>query len=243
MSSAPITHGHLLDGRVAYAQPTAGFRSGIEPVLLAAAIPARVGDSVLEAGSGAGATLLCLTARVPGVETTGIEVNATLTALAEQNAQTNGWTTMCFIAADIAESPPSGMFDHACANPPYHPAASTRSPDAGRDAAKRGSDGLLAVWAGALGRHLRPRGTLTFILPAVALPQAVAALAAVGCAPTALLPLWPKAGRPAKLVLLQGVKGGRSPFQVLPGLVLHTASGGFTPEAEAVLRDGAALPI
>ena len=46
-----------------------------------------------------------------------------------------------------------------------------------------------------------------------------------------------------KLVLLRGVKGGRGALRVLPGLVLHAAAGGFTPEAEAVLRDGEALAM
>src|SRR5579872_4607250 len=111
MSVSTITHGHLLAGRVAYAQPRAGFRSGIEPVLLAAAVPAQPGDRVLEAGSGAGATLLCLTARVAGVQTTGIEKNEQLTALARQNAEANGWTAMCLLAADIAEAAFVETFD------------------------------------------------------------------------------------------------------------------------------------
>jgi tRNA1Val (adenine37-N6)-methyltransferase len=241
MPSPIITRGYLLAGRVAYAQPSTGFRSGIEPVLLAATVPARSGDTVLEAGSGAGATLLCLTARVPGVETTGIDINKRLTALARQNAQANGWPTMRFIVGDVANAPSIGAFDHACANPPYHPADGTRSPDVERDAAKRGSEGLLAVWVGTLSRHLRPRGTLTLILPAATLPRAVAAFAEGGCTPTALVPLWPRAGRPAKLILLQGVKHGQSSFKVRSGLVLHTADGGYTPEAEAVLRNGLAL--
>jgi tRNA1(Val) A37 N6-methylase TrmN6 len=44
-------------------------------------------------------------------------------------------------------------------------------------------------------------------------------------------------------MMLRAVKGGRSPFRVLPGLVLHTADGGFTSEAEAILRDGAPLTL
>ena len=63
-----ITEGTLLGGRVRYAQLGAGFRSGIEPVLLAATIPARCGQVVIEGGSGVGAGLLCLHARVPGIE-------------------------------------------------------------------------------------------------------------------------------------------------------------------------------
>jgi tRNA1(Val) A37 N6-methylase TrmN6 len=236
-----LTHGHLLGERVRYAQPRDGFRSGIEPVLLAAAVPARPGDRVLEAGSGAGAALLCLAARVRGAQGTGIEQDASLVALAQENAAANGWPELHFITGDIAAQSLAGTFDHACANPPYHPPAGTRSPDSGRDVAKRGTEGLLAMWSQALARPLRARGTLTFILPAALLTQAVTAFAAAACQPTAMLPLWPKAGRPAKLMVLHGVKGGRSPFRVLPGLVLHTADGGFTPEAEAILRDGAPL--
>jgi len=73
MASIPgdATHGHLLGGSVQYAQPRHGFRSGIEPVLLAASVPAKAGDRVLEGGSGAGAALLCVAARVAGVDGVG----------------------------------------------------------------------------------------------------------------------------------------------------------------------------
>src|SRR5277367_7136876 len=80
-----LTEGHLLGGRVRYAQPRDGFRSGIEPVLLAAAVPARAGERVLEVGSGAGAALLCLAARVSGVVGLGLERDAALAALAADN--------------------------------------------------------------------------------------------------------------------------------------------------------------
>jgi tRNA1(Val) A37 N6-methylase TrmN6 len=236
-----ITEGHLLGGHVRYAQPREGFRSGIEPVLLAAAIPARPGETVLEAGSGAGATLLCLAARVAAVRATGIEHDVSLVALARRNAEANGWSQLRFEAADIGSVTELGEFDHACANPPYHPSTGTRSPDPRRDMAKRGSGGLFAEWAQALARHLRPRGTLTLILPAALLPEVVAVFGQAGCRATAILPLWPKVDRPAKLLLLHGVKGSRSPFRLLPGLVLHNDDGTFTAEAEAVLRGGGRL--
>ena len=237
------TEGHLLGGRLRYAQPREGFRSGIEPVLLAAAIPAQPGESVLEAGSGAGATLLCLAARVAAIRPTGIEQDVSLVGLARRNAEANGLSQLRFEAADINTAPDLGEFDHACANPPYHPSDGTRSPDARRDLAKRSSGGLLGEWAHVLARQLPPRGTLTFILPAASLPQAVAAFAQADCRACAMLPLWPKVNRPAKLMLLHGVKGGRSPFRLLPGLILHNEDGTFTAEAEAVLRGGAPLDL
>jgi tRNA1Val (adenine37-N6)-methyltransferase len=243
MDRGDRTYGHLLDGRVRYAQPRRGFRSGIEPVLLAAAIPARPGSRVLEGGSGAGAALLCLAARVPGVLGLGIEQDPALVALAQQNATANGWPDLRFMAADIASLPALDAFDHACANPPYHGHAGTPSPDVSRRAAKRAAIGLLAVWATALARPLRPRGTLSFILPAALLAEAVTAFADAGCAPTAMLPLWAKPRQPAKLLLLRGIKGSHAPFRVLPGLVLHAPGGGFTTDVDTILRGGAALDL
>ena len=243
MDDDSTTSGHLLGGRVRYVQPKHGFRSGIEPVLLAASVPARPGQRVLEGGTGAGAALLCLAARVADVQGVGIDRDAALVALAARNAAANNWPWLHFIAADLTTPQDQGVFDHAFANPPYHVAGGTPSPDASRQSAKHGPADLLAGWAAALGRQLRPRGTLTFILPAPLLPYAIAAFAAARCPATAVLPLWPKAGAVAKLLLLHGVKDGKAPFRVLPGIVLHETDGRFTSEAEAILRDAAAVQL
>jgi tRNA1Val (adenine37-N6)-methyltransferase len=267
-----LTEGHLLGGRVRYAQSRDGFRSGIEPVLLAAAIPARRGERVLEGGSGAGATLLCLVARVGGLAAVGIEHDRALAEIAADNARANDFRDLHYVVGEIGAGDIgtgdtgsgdigsgdigagdigsrglggniAGPFDHACANPPYHAPDGTQSPNHARENAKRGADGLLAGWATALGRRLRPRGTLTFILPAALLPECLDALETARCRPSAVLPLWPKPQCECKLILVQGIKGGRAPMRLLPGLVLHRPDGGFTAEAEAILRDGAALSL
>jgi tRNA1(Val) A37 N6-methylase TrmN6 len=235
------TEGTLLGGRVAYAQPASGFRSGIEPVLLAAWIAARPGQTVLEAGTGAGAALLCLAARVPGLTAIGIERDPALAALAARNARANGMEGVRVVAADVAALPLRAAFDHVFVNPPYHAGGGTPSPQDARRTAKQADADLFARWTAAMASVLRHRGTLTLIVPAAGLPAGMAALIACGCPPEALLPLWPKAGRAAKLVLVRGVKSGRGPFRVLPGFVIHLPDGAFTVEAEALLRDGAAI--
>jgi tRNA1(Val) A37 N6-methylase TrmN6 len=40
-----------------------------------------------------------------------------------------------------------------------------------------------------------------------------------------------------------GRTGSRAPFALLPGLVLHGDGDAFTPEADAILRHGAALVL
>jgi tRNA1Val (adenine37-N6)-methyltransferase len=237
------TEGHLLGGRVLYRQPAIGFRSGIEPVLLAASIPARAGEQVLEAGAGAGAALLCLTARVPGVCATGVEMEAGMADLAAANAQANGYSGISVLTDRIETVPLPRPFDHAMANPPYHPADGSVSPEAARDVAKRGSEPLIRVWTERLSAALRARGTLTLIAAAGMVPACLRAMSESRCPCTAIFPLWPKSGRPAKLALLRGVKGARTPMRILPGMVLHVADGSFSGAAQAILRDAAALPM
>lgn len=238
-----ITEGRLLGGRVIYRQPQTGFRSGIEPVLLAASVLARPGEHVLEAGSGAGAGLLCLTARVPEVRAVGVEVNPALVALAAENARANGFSGMVVVADRVEAAAFRGSFDHAFANPPYHPAEGTASPDRARDTAKRGSDGLIASWIERLSGALRERGSLTLIVPARLCPACLAAMSQGRCPCTVLFPLWPKRGRAAKLVLLRGIKRARGNMRLAAGLVLHDSDGAFTQETQAILGGAAALSL
>ena len=237
-----LTEGFLLGGRVRYSQPSTGFRSGIEPVLVAACVPARAGEFVVEAGCGAGAGLLCLAARVPGVRGLGVERNTEVADIARYNLVANGFAGIAVEIADVtlAELPPA---DHSFANPPYYTGAGTQPMDTMRAAAKHAVPGLVSAWVRVLAAPLRQRGTLTLILAAPAVPEAIAAMDAADCRAAALLPLWPKQGRSAKLVLVQGVRHGRAGFRLLSGIVLHKADGRFTPEAEAVMRNGVCLSL
>jgi tRNA1(Val) A37 N6-methylase TrmN6 len=248
--AAPAAAESLLGGRVRLRQPargSGGFRAGIEPVLLAAAVPARPGDRVLEAGCGSGAGFLCLAARVPGLAILAVERDPALAALARENAAAAGLAAQVEVVqgdvADPALARRLGPFDHAFANPPFWPAGTPPS-GASRQAATHEAGAGLEDWARFLAAALRPRrGTATLILPAARFDVGAVALRAAGCGSVALLPLWPRAGTPAKRVVLRSVRGGRGPARVLPGLVLHEATpdGGYTAAAEAVLRDAAAL--
>lgn len=231
----------LLGGTVIHAQGPDGHRSGIEPVLLAAFVPARPGQRVLEGGTGAGAALLCLARRVAGIVGVGLEKDPDQALRARRNFSLNGFDGLSVVEGDLAEVAAEGVFDHAMANPPWHGPLSTQSPDAARALARQARPGLFALWAKRLSLGLRHRGTLSFVTGAGTASECLAGFTAAGCGSHSILPLWPRAGRPAKLVLLQGVRGGRGPTRILPGLVLHADGGGYTDAAEAVLRGGEGL--
>lgn len=229
----------FLDGRVKARQPEQGFRSGLDAVMLAAAVPARAGDTVLELGASAGTVSLCLAARVPGCVIAGVEIDPELVELATANAAANGFTCR-FVAADIFRLPQDLKrdFDQVFSNPPFH-GEGLVSPDAARATALN-DDGRLSDWLKAGLQRTVSGGFFTAIIRADRLGEALAALPTEG---VNILPLWPRVGETAKRVIVQVRKGSRAPFALLPGLVLHQADGTWTEGAEAVLRRGAALAL
>lgn len=229
----------FLDGRVKARQPESGFRSGTDAVLLAAAVPAKAGETVLELGAGPGTASLCLASRVPGLAVTGVEIDASLAVLAQENAASSALEA-AFAAADIFALPPALKrdFDQVFANPPFH-GEGAAPPDPARARALM-DDGSLPQWLSIGLQRTVSGGFFTVILRADRVAEALAALPVRG---VNIMPLWPRAGMAAKRVILQARKGSRAPVGLLPGLALHDAEGRYTPQAEAILRDGASLAM
>lgn len=236
----------FLCGRLRLLQPLKGYRAATDPVLLAAACPAEPGQSVLDLGCGAGAAALCLGHRVPGLSLAGLELQPAYADLARRNAARNAIPVEVH-EGDLARIPSDLRrdFDHVIANPPYYPAGGSPSPIPARARAMQ-VDTPLSAWVQAATRRLRPGGWLTLICGADALPEVLAALAPkLGSA--SVLPLAPRAGKPALRVILQARKGGRAPFRLLAPFIIHAGAAhdgdreSYTPAANAVLRDGADL--
>lgn len=238
------TDGALLGGRVKFRQPPKGYRVAIDPLLLAAAVPAEGLERVLDLGAGAGAAALCLAARVKGCRIDCLEAEEDLARLAAENVSANKLDQRIIVhVGDLRRPPadlPRGGFDHAMMNPPYLPLAAADAPP---DQAKRKAtvDELgIEAWIGAALRFLKPRGRLTLIHRADRVDEVIVALDG-RAGEVALIPLWPRAGEAARRVILRARKGVKSPARISAGLVLHREDGGFTAEADAILRGGAAL--
>lgn len=249
-ADADLTRDAFLGGALHLWQPRRGYRAGIDPVLLAAAVPARAGDTVLDLGCGAGAASLCLLTRVPGVTATGLELQPAYAALARRNAGEAG-LALEVMEGDVRAPPPALralQFDHVIANPPYYRrGGAAAAPDAGRETALAGPVPL-ADWIDAGVRRLRPGGQLTIIQRADRVPDLLAVCGA-RLGRLRLLPVAPRAGRPAELAILHGRKGARTPFRLLAPLVLHAGAqhrrdgDDYLPEIAAILRRGAPLPV
>lgn len=243
-----ISRDAFLGGRLHLWQPRQGYRAGVDPVLLAASVPAIAGQSVLELGCGAGAATLCLGARVQGLALTGLEVQQSYADLARRNAEENQ-IAVDVITGDLARMPAAlraRRFDHVIANPPYFDrGSSTSSRDAGREVAM-GEDTVLDAWVKTAAKRCAPKGYVTFIHRVERLPELLRLMdARLGSIQA--LPLIPREGRSAKLVILRGRKGGHAAFRLHPGMVMHAGAEhrpskeNYTAAMTSVLREGQAL--
>lgn len=246
---ADLSADGFLGGRITLFQPKSGYRAGVDPVLLAAAVNARPGQFVLELGCGAGQAFLCLAARVQDLKITGVELQAAYAELARRNAAENA-TAAHVATANLSDLPAElrqQRFDHVIANPPYYRAgAHSQASDAGRRTAL-GEGTPLELWFDVAARRLAPKGYLHMIQRVDRLPDMMAA-AQGRLGSLEILPLAPRIGRAAELVILRARKGGRADFRLHAPLLMHdgaihrTDGDDYSAAIRTVLREGAALP-
>lgn len=249
-----VTDDAFLGGALSVLQPRAGYRAGLDAVMLAAVVSANGGRPVrvLDIGAGVGTAGLCVARRLPSAEVVLLEREPALAALAGENIRRNGLddrvrVVTAAVGAAAAELRALGLFEesfsHVIANPPYHDtAAGTLAPDAGKATAHAMPDEELQHWARFMARMSAPRGRAVIVHKAEALGRILVALDQ-RFGGIRILPLQPRGGAPAHRVIIEATKGSRAPLQLLSGFVLHVEGNGFTPEAEAILKGGAGLPV
>ena len=143
---------------------------------------------------------------------------------------------------DVREIAHDG-FDHVLANPPYlERGRASLSPNPIKALANVEGEAGLADWVAAAIRAVRPGGTVTFIHRADRAVE-LRRLMASGLGDLVQCALLPREGGAPKRVLVQGVEGGRPGLRETPPLILHDGDGGYTPRAEAILRDAAPFPL
>jgi tRNA1(Val) A37 N6-methylase TrmN6 len=237
-----LTHDTLLGGGVKFSQPRRGYRAAVDPVLLAAAVPVKPGERVLDLGCGAGAVSLCLMWRVADIRVTGVEIDPEMAALAKLNAENNGVAERFEIeTADFTHLPTqweAEAFDHVVFNPPYlQGERADPSPVTSKQLADIEGEADLRAWVIRAHRCLKRRTRISMVHRADRLHEIIDALEGFG--EIAVLPIFPKQRVDAKRVIVTARKDVKAPFRLAAGLYLHDGEAQYTKRAEAILNGSA----
>ncbi|MEW6487861.1 MAG: SAM-dependent methyltransferase, partial [Thermodesulfobacteriota bacterium] len=95
--------------------------------------------------------------------------------------------------------------------------------------------GSLAAAAAAAAFALGTGGAFCSVYPAARLATLLEGCRGAGLEPKVLLPVHPRAGEPANLVLVRCVRGGGEGLELRSPLVLHASGARYSPEAERLL--------
>ncbi|GAB7079057.1 tRNA1(Val) (adenine(37)-N6)-methyltransferase [Megalodesulfovibrio paquesii] len=210
------------------AQPEGGFRFAMDSLLLAAwaGHGLRRGDRILDLGCGSGVIGLGMLLQDESATLIGLDADPAMLACARENTRRLGLESRGqFVEADVRdgrECLAAGSVNLVVCNPPWRAPGTGRPAASARQAARFYVDGVeLLDFLRLAGHALVSRGRCCLVHRADALAELMTACVAAGLEPKRLRCLHPRAGRPARLILLEARKGSGRELLVEPPLVLY----------------------
>ncbi|MBR5302908.1 MAG: tRNA1(Val) (adenine(37)-N6)-methyltransferase [Clostridia bacterium] len=216
-----------------------GFRFGTDAVLLADFASVKKGEHVADMGTGTGVLPLLLSARGQDAHFDAFEIQQEVADMAARSVQLNGLEARIRIHhADCREA--VGIIGHerchlVVSNPPYtRGGAGLISPEQTRALSRCDSDCPIDEWIAACGRLLKNGGRLCCVFPAPRFLELCDAMRAARIEPKRVRFVVARESASPKLVLVEGLKGGRPALHVQPMLITHDAQGNFTQEMRRI---------
>lgn len=236
-----VTQDSFFNGRLRLKQHRRGYRYSIDAVILASAVHPKPGETVVDLGTGCGIIPLILAFRRPGVRIWGIELQAALSAVAEENVRENDMasrvTVLCANMRDIRPERVGGPVDLVVSNPPYRRERSGRvNPDLQRALARHEIAIRLPEVVRAAGKLLKAGGRFTTIYAAGRIAELLCHMRAERIEPKRWRSIHSSDGQDARLVLVEGIRDGGPGMVVSPPLIVYDGDRRYTEEMQAMFR-------
>jgi tRNA1Val (adenine37-N6)-methyltransferase len=231
----------LFQGRLKFYQSRRGYRFSLDAILLANFARVKANDKVADLGTGNGVIPLALVYRVPFLSILGMEVQVELAERARRNVEVNGADKRIQIVQGdiraIDQMAARESFDAVLCNPPYRKPSSGRlSLSMERKIARHEIMGTLQHFLEA-GRYLlKANGRMTVVYPAVRCVDLLHAMRGTGLEPKFLRMVHSYTGADASLILVEGVKGGRSGAKIMRPLFIYEHGKTYSAEVAAILE-------
>jgi tRNA1Val (adenine37-N6)-methyltransferase len=239
MPTPDETVDRIFGGRVSVIQRRGGYRLSLDTLLLTAFVLPRAGEKVIDLGSGSGVVPLALATFYPGVECVGLEFQQPMLERARRGLRLNRvQDRVSFLSGNVRDVPRTfgaAGFDVVTSNPPYRRLSSGRpNPDTERYVARHEIEASINDFVGAAAHLLGRRGRMCIVYPAGRTVELWSVMSRSRIEPHRVRFVQSFGDANATLVLVEGVKEGRSDLLVLPPLVIYRAADVYTEEMQAV---------
>ena len=232
---------YLLAENLRIIQSPSVFSFSLDAVLLArfAYVPKKRGR-IVDLCAGNGAIPLFLSARTEST-ITGVELQPRLAGMARRSIEFNGLSGQIdIIEGDVKEIPAQlgyEKYDTVTCNPPYFPAhdMSDKNLSEHMAIARHELHLTLDEAVRSASQLLKQGGKAAFVHRAGRLIDIMAAMRNNRLEPKRIRLVYPKAGKEANTLLIEGIKDGKPNLKVLPPLIVYGEDGEYTEEVRGLL--------
>ena len=207
-------------------QKKRGYRFSVDAILLSEFVRIRKDEKAIDLGAGCGILALLLSQTTKVRSFLGVEVQKTLSDLAERNVVSNHFQhRITILHEDYRTLPrifPAGSFHVVVSNPPYRKFRSGRvNPSQERAIARHEIYGTIDDLVSVAAYLLPPKGRFYLIFPASRTVDAIASLRRNMLEPKRIRFVHPYAGAGAKFILVESVKDSGVELKIMAPLILH----------------------
>lgn len=232
---------YLLAENLRIIQSPSVFAFSLDAVLLArfVYVPIQKGN-LIDLCSGNGVIPLFLSARTKG-KITGVEIQERLYDMAVRSIEYNGLENRLeMILGDIKDMPKKlgyGKFDVVTCNPPYFttPSKGEINPNEHLAIARHEILCTLEDAIKASSDLVRQGGKVAFVHRPGRLLDIVTFMRQYRLEPKRIQFVYPKMGKEANTILVEGIKDGSPDLKILPPLIVYQDNGEYTPEIREIL--------
>lgn len=240
-----LSHGERIDdlliGQLKVIQSETEFCFSLDAVLLAHFVTVRQGAIAVDLGTGTGVIAFLLTQR-GAQHVSGLELSPSMAAMAKRSVMLNKLEDKVeIIQGDLCKVKdllPSGQYDLVVSNPPYRPVSGGYiSPNDRVAMAKHEVTATLQdVVNGA--RHLvKTRGRFAMVHLPERMAEILVAMSQAGIEPKRLQLVHSALDKKPKMLLVEGIRGGKPGLDVLPPLVVYQPDGSYSEEIQKYYKE------
>lgn len=211
----------------------------MDAVLLSGFVQVKLGEKVLDLGTGTGIIPILLEAKTAGRHFTGLEIQEEIVDMAKRSVRLNQLEEkICIVQGDIKEAGAlfsRASFDVVTSNPPYiQSAGGLKNPGEVKAISRHEILCTLEDVVREAGKLVRPGGRFYLVHRPQRLIEIISVMKRYALEPKRLKFVHPFLNREANMVLIEAVRGGGSMVKVEKPVIVFKEPGVYTDEIRQV---------